>query len=59
MWASTYAGDHEGRISEIIKLVDAGEEDCPENAEHPSANSVYRHVGVIIISNGGADLRIR
>lgn len=54
----TYAGNHEGGITEIVELVDAGEDDGPEYAEDPSAEGVDGHGLVIVVCDGGTDLWI-
>lgn len=54
----TYIGDHEGGIAEIVELVDAGEDDSPEDSEEPGAEGVDGHGLVIVVCDGGTDFWI-
>lgn len=55
---ATYSSDHDGRISEIVELVHAGDDDRPEEAEYPCPESVDGHGRVVKVGDGGAHLWI-
>lgn len=55
---ATYSSDHDGRISEIVELVHARDDDRPEEAEHPCPEGVDGHGRVVKVGDGGAHLWI-
>lgn len=55
----TYAGDGDRGVAEEEELVEAGDDDGPEQADKPGAGGGARHVGVIGVGDGGAHLGVR
>ena len=58
MRGGTYIGDHKGGITEIVELIDGGEDDGPEHSEQPRSEGVDGHGLVIVVCDGGTDLWI-
>jgi hypothetical protein len=55
---STYLTDGDGRVSEEEKLVDAGNEDGPNETDDPSAEGRRWHRGIIRVGNRRTDFWI-
>ena len=57
-WNTNRIDLHE-RISESKELVDTGDNDGPNDADNPSAQSKYRHCRIVCVGHRGPDFRIR
>ena len=57
--AGTYAGDGDRGIAEEEELVQAGEDDGPDEADEPGPEGVHGHVRVVGVGDGRTDLRVR
>ena len=52
----THRTDTGGGVSKIEELVQAGNDDCPSNADDPSTEGRRQHRGIIGVGNRGTDL---
>lgn len=55
----TYAGNGDGRIAEEEELVEAGDDNGPDEADEPCAGGRTGHVGVVCVGDGGTHLGVR
>jgi len=54
----THLGDGNGGASQEKELVDARNEDSPNETDNPDAKSVERHRGIICIGDRGSDFGV-
>ena len=55
----TDTSDGDSREAEEEELVQAGDEDGPDEADEPRAEGAAGHVGVVGVGDGGSNLRVR
>ena len=56
--SDAHIANSDGRIPEEEELVHAGDEDGPDDTNHPCTEGVDRHGRVVGVGDGGADLGV-
>lgn len=58
-WWNTNRSDSHGGVSKVEELVDAGNNDSPDDADKPGAQSGRRHRGIIRVGHSRPDFWVR